>query len=219
VTAARDDGALVAAIEQYNVLGGFRTAKLDGAARKRVETLAKALWTKEDQATAIRSRTSSSPHCCGLPASRPSASAAAETPVPEGSYEANPATSVPKLVAKVAKAEGLSAAAAALYLQTLALAEPTQASVCRWNAWTPKQYKAAAAELVKKKLVVEGKRERAGRTIFVKGGYTKGDGKDLPMEEWKLPFYDVLDRHVPGEPAHLLFARAWKRIEDGDRPR
>jgi hypothetical protein len=65
---------------------------------------------------------------------------------------------------------------------------------------------------------MEGKRERAGRTIFVKGGYTKGDKKNLPLEEWKLPFYGVLDRNVPAEPCHLLFFRAWKRVEDGDKP-
>ena len=48
------------------------------------------------------------------------------------------------------------------------------------------------------KSVIEGKREGAGRTIFVKGGYTKRRGKDLPTEEWKLPFYTQLHRHLPG---------------------
>jgi hypothetical protein len=51
----------------------------------------------------------------------------------------------------------------------------------------------------------------------LKGGYAKGDGKNLPIEEWKQPFY-VLLRHVITEPAHALFARAYKRIEDGDKP-
>ena len=55
------------------------------------------------------------------------------------------------------------------------------------------------------------------RDIFIKGGYDKGDRKNLPMEEWKQPFYP-LDRHVPTEPCHLLYVRAWKRIEDGDLP-
>jgi hypothetical protein len=141
-----------------------------------------------------------------------------DTPVPEGGFEANPLHSVPKLVAKVAKALSISEDAAALYLQTLAIAEPTQARVQVWNAWKPKQYQTAAAELVKKKLVAEGKRERAGRTIFAKGGYSKGSGKNLPMEDWKQSFYTAIDRHLPTEPCHLLFARAWKRIEDGDKP-
>jgi hypothetical protein len=117
----------------------------------------------------------------------------------------------------VAKELGVSEDAAALYLQTLALAEPTQQKITLWNGWKPKQYQTAAAELVKKKVLTEGKRERAGRTLFVKGGYSKGDRKNLPMEEWKQPFYAVLDRHVITEPVHALFARAWKRIEDGDK--
>ena len=141
-----------------------------------------------------------------------------ETPVPVGGYEANPMASAPKLVTRVAKALALSEPAAALYLQLLALAEPTQKNVTTWNAWKPKQYAEAVAELAKKKLVVEGKRERAGRAVFIKGGYTKGDGSNLPMEEWKQPFYALLDRHVPTEPCHLLFARAWKRVEDGEKP-
>jgi hypothetical protein len=57
---------------------------------------------------------------------------------------------------------------------------------------------------------------RAGRTIFLKGGYSKGTGKNLPMEEWKQSFYAGLSRHVITEPAHALFARAYKRITDGD---
>ncbi|MBA3464511.1 MAG: hypothetical protein H0T46_31560, partial [Deltaproteobacteria bacterium] len=56
------------------------------------------------------------------------------------------------------------------------------------------------------------------RSMFLKGGYTKGDRINLPTEEWKLPFYAGLWRHVPAEPCHALFARAWKRIEDGDLP-
>jgi hypothetical protein len=139
----------------------------------------------------------------------------ADTDVPAGSWEQNPLASAPKLVAKVAKACAISTDAAALYLQTLAFAEPTTKQVLVWNGWKPKQHAAAVAELVKKKLVVQGKRERTGREIFVKGGYDKGSRKNLPMEEWKQPFYP-LPRHVPVEPAHLLFARAWKRVEDGD---
>src|SRR5262249_61026181 len=121
----------------------------------------------------------------------------ADTEVEDGKFEADPRQSAPKLVAKVAKATDLSTDAAALYLQLLALAEPTERNVQAWNGWTAKQYKPIAAELAKKKLVIEGKRERAGRGIFLKGGYSKGDRSDLPMEDWKLPFYGELERHVP----------------------
>ena len=68
----------------------------------------------------------------------------------------------------------------------------------------------AAARLVKAKLVVSGKREGAGRTIFLPGPYVKGDRSDLPIEESKLALYGNLYRRMPAEPAHLLFARAWK---------
>jgi hypothetical protein len=196
-------------------MAGFRPAKLEGAATKKIEALATLVKDDEDPtdgqtevryAAVLRSE--------GLAAI---AARIADTDVPDGGWEQNPLVSAKKLVGKVAKARGISDDAAALYLQILALAEPTTKNVCTWNGWKPKQYATAAAELVKKKLVVQGKRERTGRDIFLKGGYDKGDKKNLPMEEWKLPFYP-LDRRIPVEPCHLLFARAWKRVEDGDVP-
>ncbi len=214
---ARDDGACVVAAYQNHMYAGFRPAALDSKTKKKIEQLAKLMNDDDDndsdplvgvkQIELLRS-----PELAAF------AERVRETPVPEGNYEANPLVSVPKLVAKVAKSLGVSDDAAALYLQTLALAEPTQAKVTEWNGWKPKQYAAAGAELVKKKLVTEGKRERAGRSIFIKGGYSKGERKNLPMEEWKQPFYNALPRHLPTEPCHLLFARAWKRVEDGDKP-
>ncbi len=215
IVEARDDGAIVIAMQAHDAAAGFRTAKLESA-KKKIEQVAKLLMDEGDEdpfamfelVAYLKGETFAA-----------LVERVATTPVPTGGYEANPLASAPKLVAKVAKAEGLSSEAAALYLQTLALAEPKQRDVIAWNGWTTKQYAAAAAELVKKKLVIEGKRDRAGRSIFVKGGYTKGSGKDLPMEEWKLPFYKLLERHLPAEPVHALFARAWKRIEDGDLPK
>jgi hypothetical protein len=220
---ARDDGAVIVAAYGNRVYAAFRPAKLDKA-RKKIEQLAKLLTVATDYEDADSD--GPDPNLVTLQkvdllrsdAFKAFAERVKETPVPEGGYEANPAASVPKLVDKVAKELGVSKDAAVLYLQTLALAEPTQARVCLWNDWKPKQYKDASAELVKKKLLVEGKRERAGRTLFIKGGYSKGERKNLPMEEWKQPFYTGLERHLPTEPCHLLFARAWKRVEDGDKP-
>ncbi len=144
----------------------------------------------------------------------------ADSPVAAGGWEANPLLSTKKTVTAVEKANGVSTEAATLYLQLLALAEPTQKAVQKWNGWTPKQYAAAVAELVKKKLVVEGKRERAQREVFLPGGFGKGEGKNLPMEEWKKQFYPgFLPRNVPTEPLHALFARAWKKVEAGEGPR
>jgi hypothetical protein len=217
-TLARDDGAILAGVYDGTIEAAFRPASYDGAAKKKVDAFAQAAWDKEtsDGGALEQANIAALLRSDGFAAF---AERVRDTPVEDGGYEANPLASVPKLVAKVAKEHGVSNDAAALYLQTLALAEPTERNVQAWNGWKPKQYKAAAAELVKKKLVVEGKRERAGRSIFVKGGYTKGDRKDLPVEEWKLPFYGTLERHVPAEPCHLLFARAWKRVEDDDGPK
>lgn len=148
------------------------------------------------------------------------ASRAVDSPLPAGSFEANPLLSAKKTVSAVEKANGISTDAAALYLQLLALAEPTEKAVLRWNDWKPKQYQAAVAELAKKKLVVQGKRERAQREVFLPGGFSKGVGKNLPMEEWKQQFYSsTLSRNLPLEPLHTLFARAWKLVEAGEGPR
>jgi hypothetical protein len=214
----RDDGAAcIVATSGGSAYAGFRPGKLDKRATDKVHKLALLMideentWGEPPTADLAIAQLVKGDALAAL------AARVEKTDVPEGQYEANPLVSARKLVAKVAKDCGLSEAAAALYLQTLALAEPTQQKVQLWNGWKPKQYTDATKELAKKKLVTEGKRERAGRTIFLKGGYTKGDRKNLPMEEWKQPFY-VLSRHVITEPAHALFARAYKRIEDGDKP-
>ena len=118
---------------------------------------------------------------------------------------------------------GVDAQAATLYLQILALAEPTQKNVIVWNGWKPAEYKKAAEALAAKKLVVTGKRERAGREIFLPGGWEKRGGNDLPLESWKLALYAFpygsIGRLLPPKPPHQLFADAWARVEKGDAPR
>ncbi|MBI4861971.1 MAG: hypothetical protein HY815_17190 [Candidatus Riflebacteria bacterium] len=140
-----------------------------------------------------------------------------------GAFDANPQASVPVLVEKVSGALGVTGPAATLYLQLLALAEPTARAVQRWNVWTPAQYKSASAELLAKRLLVEGKRERAGRDVFLPGEWTRGTGKNLPTEGWKLLLYESpggdLSRRLPLEPIPALFERAWRRVEAGDAPK
>jgi len=215
----RDDGTLIVSAYKNRTYAGFRPATADSKSRKKLEQLVKVMHDPDDYGP-DRDPLDSLKRIDVLMSEgfRAFADRVKDTPVSEGGFEANPLQSVPKLVDKVAKELGVSRDAAVLYLQTLALAEPTQLRVCAWNGWKPRQYKDAGTELVKKKLLVEGKRERAGRTWFIKGGYSKGSGKNLPMEDWKQPFYGTIDRHVPVEPCHLLFARAWKRVEDGDKP-
>lgn len=153
----------------------------------------------------------------------------AATPVPAGGYEANPADSAPDLVATVADALGVGPDAAALHLQLLTLLDPTDRNVRTWNGWTPARHKKAQAELVAVGAVVEAKRERAGRSAFVAGGWLKVAAPDLPVELWKLPLYDSgvgddgkvrphLGRLLPLRPHHELFEAAWTRVVGGDGP-
>ncbi len=150
------------------------------------------------------------------------------TPVPAGRYEADPSQSCPRLVDEVERALGLSREAAVHYLQLLALAEPTSKAVQTWNGWKATVYKKTCAELVDKKLVVEGKRERAGREVFLPGAWEKAlqrteKGKNLPLEAWKKPLYafehGALARNVPLRPHHELFEAAWARVQAGDVPK
>lgn len=152
-----------------------------------------------------------------------------KTPVPDGGYEANPSLSVPKLVAKVGAAHDIDEDAAVLYLQTLAMAAPTSKKVQLWNGWKPARYKKAGAALVKRKLLVQAKRSRAGRPFFLPGGWEALSSPLPPIETWKLSFFGItrskqgrlemqLDRILPLRPLHELFAEAWKRIDSGDQP-
>ncbi|MEU3315878.1 hypothetical protein ABZ743_24820 [Streptomyces sp. NPDC006662] len=147
------------------------------------------------------------------------AARASRTPVPEGGYEADPALSAPALVAEVAAALGTGPDAAALHLQLLALARPTDRAVRRWNGWTPARHKAAQAELLATGAVESGKRARAGRTLFAPGEWTEAKAPHLPVETAKLDAYlasaSGTTLHLPlwrllaPVPPHELFARAW----------
>ncbi|CAL9312867.1 hypothetical protein [Streptomyces sp. SudanB25_2051] len=149
---------------------------------------------------------------------------AASTPVPAGGYELNPALSVPALVAEAAGALGVGADAAALYLQLLALARPTDRNVRRWNGWSPARHKAAQAELAAVGAVETGRRARAGRTAFVPGPWTEVKAPELPLETAKLAAYHATVarkevsspcvRLLPLLPPHELFARAWESRPD-----
>lgn len=149
-------------------------------------------------------------------------------PVPAGidGYAQDPTRSVPDLVARVAQERGLSADAAVLYLQLLALPDPTDRNVALWTGWKPARLKAARAALAATDLVVEAKRPRAGRSLFLPGGWLALKAPHLPLERWKLPLLiggengvSGLDIVLPVAPAPQLFALAWDRITAGDGPR
>ncbi|MFF0383462.1 hypothetical protein [Streptomyces sp. NPDC004286] len=135
-------------------------------------------------------------------------------------YAQNPALSVPELVAEVARTHGLGADAAALYLQLLALPDPTDRNTVRWNGWKPARAKKARAELAATALVVEAKRPRAGRALFLPCGWRDLKSPALPLETWKEGLYPVAAhrRSMPLLPVPELFVRAWDRVRAGDAP-
>ncbi|MCB5181566.1 hypothetical protein [Streptomyces antimicrobicus] len=152
------------------------------------------------------------------------AARAAATPVGAGGYETNPALSAPELVAEVAEALGTGADAAALYLQLLTLARPTDKNVRRWNGWSADRHKAAQAELVATGAVLGGRRPRAGRTAFVPGEWTDLKAPHLPLEQPKLTTHLASAygkslqapyiRLLSPEPPHAMFAESWTRVKE-----
>ncbi|MGW3204784.1 hypothetical protein [Streptomyces sp. NPDC001135] len=135
-------------------------------------------------------------------------------------YAQDPTASAPALVAEVAAAHGLGEDAAALYLQLLALPDPTDRNCARWTGWKPARLKKARAELAATDLVVEAKRARAGRTLFLPCGWRDLKSPALPVETWKEGLYPIADHPsgIPLIPVPELFTRAWDRVRAGDAP-
>ncbi|MFF4434897.1 hypothetical protein ACFYZ4_37780 [Streptomyces sp. NPDC001513] len=142
--------------------------------------------------------------------------------LPAGAYEADPRQSCPELVARVGRELGAGADAAALYLQLATLAAPTDRNVRRWNGWSTKQHAQARTELLATGAVVEAKRARAGRTLFLPGEWTELKAPHLPLETVKLASHLVrplwrdtiqspFGRVLPTAPLHEMFAEAWER--------
>lgn len=135
----------------------------------------------------------------------------------------DPSRSVPDLVAAASEQHGLGTDAATLYLMLLAMPDPTDRNTARWTGWRPARLKAVRAELAATDLVVQASRTRAGRTLFLPGGWTEQRSPHLPLETWKLPLVGggstALGVLLPAEPAAALYRRAWQRLLDGDLPR
>ncbi|MGP3689968.1 DNA-binding protein [Streptomyces sp. IBSNAI002] len=133
----------------------------------------------------------------------------------------DPGRSVPDLVTEAAGEHGLGTDAAALYLMLLAMPDPTDRNTARWTGWKPARLKAARAELAATDLVVPAGRSRAGRSLFLPGGWAEMASPLLPVEQWKLPMYGqrLLGPLVPAEPAADLYRKAWQRVREGDGPR
>ncbi|MFJ2738263.1 hypothetical protein ACIO3O_01205 [Streptomyces sp. NPDC087440] len=132
----------------------------------------------------------------------------------------DPTRTVPDLVTEAADTLGLSADAAALYLMLLALPDPTDRNCVRWTGWKPARIKKARAELAATDLVVEAKRSRAGRTLFLPCGWLERSAPGLPLETWKEGLYPVAGsaRTLPHLSVPALYAAAWARVRGGDAP-
>ncbi len=143
-----------------------------------------------------------------------------DTPVEAGGNELNPQQSVKELVTASAAALGVDADAAALYLQMLTLPNPNKKLICEVNGWKPARYQQACSALVNKELLIEGKRERAGRDVFLPGAWEKGAGI-IPMEAYRAKLYELGTYEVQSllsVPAHQAFQAAWARWMAGDKP-
>lgn len=80
----------------------------------------------------------------------------------------------------------MGADAAALYLQPTAPAAPIDRNVRRWNGWTTKHHAEVRAELLGTGAVVEAKRARAVRNLFLPGEWTGLKAPHLPLKIAKL---------------------------------
>ncbi|MFI2210759.1 hypothetical protein [Streptomyces sp. NPDC020141] len=138
---------------------------------------------------------------------------------PEGAAQ-HPGRSAPGLVAEAAGRFGLSEDAAALYLMLLALPDPTDRNQAEWTGWKPARLKKARAELAATDLVVEAKRARAGRSLFLPGGWLEARTPRLPLESWKTALLPESGGGfaIPDRPVAELFAAAWQRVVEGEAP-
>ncbi|MFF2860835.1 hypothetical protein ACFVSX_13155 [Streptomyces rubiginosohelvolus] len=153
----------------------------------------------------------------------PESDALASGGAPDGSPHhpaQDPTRTVADLVAEAADTLALSTDAAALYLMLLALPDPTDRNCVRWTEWKPARIKKARAELAATDLVVEAKRSRAGRTLFLPCGWLERGAPGLPLETWKEGLYPVAGsaRTLPHLPVPALYAAAWARVRGGDAP-
>lgn len=137
-----------------------------------------------------------------------------------GGYDADPRVSAPTVVEEAQGALDLPEPAAVLYLQTLALARPSEAHVRRYTGWSRAEYTEAAAVLVERGLVVERKVPATGRRWFLDEPIADFPTRSSPLERSKLGLYGIEpDRRgrllppfgmvLPLRPLGELFAEAW----------
>ena len=151
----------------------------------------------------------------------------ADLRVPGDGWSQDPLVTAPEIVSEVAARFGIPEDPARYWLQLLALHNPTDTNIALWNGWRKAEREWAAAPLLEQDLIVRAKRARAGRSLFLPGGWQEAKTPYLPMESWKASFYDLkatpqvlpqLLVVVPSVPFGQLFTDAWRRCTSGDVP-
>ncbi|MGW6915349.1 hypothetical protein ACWGB8_16260 [Kitasatospora sp. NPDC054939] len=140
-------------------------------------------------------------------------------------WEQDPRRSAPEVVAECADTLAVPADAAALYLMLLALPDPTDRQVRQWTGWSATALKAARQQVRDTGLAVEGRRPRAGRSLFLPGPWLEPKVPRLPVEAAKSALLPADPARasgahaaaVPSRPLPALFADAWQaaRAEQG----
>jgi hypothetical protein len=140
---------------------------------------------------------------------------------PAGAMLADPTVSAPEAVERVMRARGLARDPAALWLQLLALGEPTDARL-RGSGWERAALEAAASVLITRGLVTEVQRQGSTRRLFVAEPLVQLDRYPAPIEHSKLEHLRLeegrrppLDVPLPCEPLPELFARLADRCSTG----
>ncbi|MDO5082783.1 MAG: hypothetical protein Q4D89_05195 [Arachnia propionica] len=146
---------------------------------------------------------------------------------PGQGWAQDPLASVPDIVAETRTILDLPEDAARYWLQLLALPHPTDRNIHAWNGWRKSHREQAAAPLLERGLVLEAKRARAGRSLFLPGGWSDAKAPLIPMEEWKYSFLREAHEGIIGSrgggevvliPLPQLFSHAWQRHQGGDVP-
>ena len=196
----RDNGRVVAVMDDDQIAFAFRPARFTEADLPELRRITAFTEEAETLNAFVLARSAGLAALCA--------------PVGAG-WAQDPRRSAPETVAAVSARLGLVELAAAHYLMLLALPDPTDKNLALWTGLKPAELKRSGAELVSRGLVLEAKRARAGRSLFLPGGWADLKAPALPVEASKLaadgldpaalPFSVVL----PVEPLGPRFARIW----------
>lgn len=139
----------------------------------------------------------------------------------------DPLASAADVVADAETTLRISTDAARYFLQLLALANPTDKNIQKWNGWSTHQLKQARDELLAKNLVITAERDNTGRSVFLPGGWLPHSDTGPGIETWKTPHYPLWKAPVsrpiipscpPLVPYPELFQTVWQRYSSGDTP-